>query len=282
MLSADRTFVDGSPHPSSPTNEKPKAVERLEKEGQGDYILLLRLFNLWKYDGFRQDTLKSLRLSTQGMKFVRDIRRQLSACVEKDNNRWTKAKSKDQDQEEEERSRKRHKADQGGNNEEHPLGPKDTSSVRKALAIGFANRLAKRHPKHNGYRTFSDGSVLAQLHPGCAYVKEDDDGLLPSWVIYHELMVTSRPFLSKVCPVEERWIGDILHRIENMDVDRLSGAKSNERASASASGAKGNRLVAGQAGGGANVETKKKAASTIDAARIRYLQRKQQKMKKGK
>jgi ATP-dependent RNA helicase DHX8/PRP22 len=29
-------------------------------------------------------------------------------------------------------------------------------------------------------------------------LSEDDDGLLPEWVVYHELVSTSRPFLRQV------------------------------------------------------------------------------------
>lgn len=42
-----------------------------------------------------------------------------------------------------------------------------------------------------------------QLHPSCARVAADDDGLLPEWLVYHELVSTGRVFLSKVrrcCP----------------------------------------------------------------------------------
>ena len=41
----------------------------------------------------------------------------------------------------------------------------------------------------------SSKGQLAQLHPACSNIREDDDGLLPEWVIYHELVATSKPFL---------------------------------------------------------------------------------------
>ena len=51
---------------------------------------------------------------------------------------------------------------------------------------------------HNGYKTLSEPSTLAQLHPSTARIAADEDGLLPDWVIYHELVSTARVFLSKV------------------------------------------------------------------------------------
>lgn len=73
-----------------------------------------------------------------------------------------------------------------------------TTSLRQALLIGFANRLARRMTTHNGYKTLSDPPTLAQLHPSTARIAADEDGLLPEWVIYHELISTAKVFLSRV------------------------------------------------------------------------------------
>ncbi len=73
-----------------------------------------------------------------------------------------------------------------------------TTGLRQALLIGFANRLARRMATHNGYKTLSEPPTLAQLHPSTARITADEDGLLPEWVIYHELVSTARVFLSRV------------------------------------------------------------------------------------
>jgi HrpA-like RNA helicase len=85
-------------------------------------------------------------------------------------------------------------------------GPGDTAasrpgnalSVRRALAVGFANRLARRMMTHNGYKTYNDSATLAQLHPASTHLAADIEGMYPEWVVYHELVSTSRPFLRKV------------------------------------------------------------------------------------
>jgi ATP-dependent RNA helicase DHX8/PRP22 len=76
--------------------------------------------------------------------------------------------------------------------------PGDTASVRRALAVGFANRLARRMMTHNGYKTYNESATLAQLHPASTHLAADVEGLYPEWVVYHELVSTSRPFLRKV------------------------------------------------------------------------------------
>lgn len=73
--------------------------------------------------------------------------------------------------------------------------------LRQAILIGFASRLARRMPTHNGYKTLGERSVLAQLHPVTASIAPDEDGLLPEWVVYHELIATSKNLLRKACSV---------------------------------------------------------------------------------
>lgn len=70
--------------------------------------------------------------------------------------------------------------------------------LRKAILAGYATRLARRMAQHNGYKTIGPQGSLAQLHPSCASLMPDEDGLMPEWVVYHELLQTARTFISKV------------------------------------------------------------------------------------
>lgn len=72
-----------------------------------------------------------------------------------------------------------------------------SSSLRRAILAGYANKIAARMSRHNGYKTFGQTSTMAQLHPSSCALPADEDGLLPEWIIYHELVQTSRTFLSK-------------------------------------------------------------------------------------
>jgi len=44
--------------------------------------------------------------------------------------------------------------------------------------------------------------VLALLHPSTARIEPDEDGLLPEWVLYHEMIATARTFL--------RWVSGFI------------------------------------------------------------------------
>ena len=70
--------------------------------------------------------------------------------------------------------------------------------LRKAILAGYATKLARRMPQHNGYKTVGPRGNLAQLHPSSAPLKHDEDGMLPQWLVYHELLQTARTFISKV------------------------------------------------------------------------------------
>lgn len=76
-------------------------------------------------------------------------------------------------------------------------GGGDTDALRRAVLTGYAARLARRLPHHNGYRTIGANSTLAQLHPSTARLAPDEDGLLPRWLVFHQLLQTGRTFLSK-------------------------------------------------------------------------------------
>lgn len=77
-------------------------------------------------------------------------------------------------------------------------GAGGTDALRRALLIGFANRLARRMAQHNGYKTLNEHSTLAQLHPSTAPLAADEYGLTPEYLIYTSLVATARIFLSKV------------------------------------------------------------------------------------
>lgn len=104
-------------------------------------------------------------------------------------------------------------------------GQQEYKNLRKALCVGYANQLAERMIRHNGYRPLGFKSELVQVHPS-SVLKSDEDGMLPNYVVYHELVVTSRPFMRNVCAVEMRWVAPIIVKLEKLNVFKLSGGSS--------------------------------------------------------
>ena len=154
----------------------------------------------------------------------------------------------------------------------------ETRALRRALAAGFANRLARRLPSHNGYRTLGDRSVLAALHPSNARVAatghRGGGGLGPEWVVYHELRSTSKAYLLKVCPVEEAWVAGAIDRSRACDLGRLSGGRALSIAPPDASPDPLAITRIHTKKRGAQAVERANSVSEVDAARARYLARK--------
>lgn len=199
MLSAETALLPGR----SKNNEKKRKHTPLDLpdgSGLGDHIQLLQIFELWDQTDYDPDWCKDHELQVRGMKFVKDVRRQLCQIMEK----MAKGSL-------DVRSSERWKESQ-----------LDYKNLRKSLCKGYANQLAERMFRHNGYRTVGFKPQLVQVHPS-SVLRGDDDGMLPNYVVYHELISTSRPFMRNVCAVEMKWVSPILKKLEKLNISKLSG-----------------------------------------------------------
>ncbi|GMY26470.1 probable pre-mRNA-splicing factor ATP-dependent RNA helicase DEAH4 [Fagus crenata] len=199
MLSAETTLLPGR---SKSTEKKRKHthLELPDGSGWGDHIQLLQIFEQWERTNYDIGWCKDHNLQVRGMLFVKDVRKQLSQIMQKiakgsldvrANGRWKESEQ-------------------------------DYRNLRKALCIGYANQLAERMVHHNGYRTLGFKPQVVQVHPS-SVLRPDDEGKLPDYVVYHELIATSRPYLRNVCAVEIHWVMPILNKVKKINVNKLSG-----------------------------------------------------------
>ncbi|KAK4399622.1 putative pre-splicing factor ATP-dependent RNA helicase DEAH4 [Sesamum angolense] len=205
MLSAETTLLLGQ---SKSTDKKRKHTPSHLPDGSGwgDHIQLLQVYELWHQTDYNTDWCKENNLQVRGMIFVKDVRKQLTQIMQKIAKGSMDVKTS-----------KKRKEDQ------------DYRPLRKALCSGFANQLAERMIRHNGYRTLGFKSQLVQVHPS-SVLKPDEDGMLPNYVVYHELIATSRPYMRNVCAVEMQWVRPILAKLDKINVRKLSvgGSQSHE------------------------------------------------------
>ncbi|XP_059445289.1 probable pre-mRNA-splicing factor ATP-dependent RNA helicase DEAH4 [Corylus avellana] len=199
MLSAETTLLPGQ----SKGNEKKRKHTPLDLpdgSGLGDHIQLLQIYEHWDRNNYDIGWCKDHDLQVRGMLFVKNVRKQLSQIMQKiakgsldvrANGRWKESELAYQ-------------------------------KLRKALCIGYANQLAERMIHHNGYRTLSFKPQLVQVHPS-SVLRPDDEGKLPDYVVYHELIATSRPYLRNVCAVEIDWVKPILNKVKKININKLSG-----------------------------------------------------------
>jgi pre-mRNA-splicing factor ATP-dependent RNA helicase DHX38/PRP16 len=80
----------------------------------------------------------------------------------------------------------------------------DTDIVRLCICAGYYHQAAKRRGlgEYVNLRT----SVAVQLHPTSALYNSGDP---PDYVVYHELILTSREYMSCVTAVDPHWLADL-------------------------------------------------------------------------
>lgn len=81
-------------------------------------------------------------------------------------------------------------------------GHKDYSAIRKAIAAGFFNH-ACRKDTQEGYRCLTDNQQVF-IHPSSALFNSN-----PEWVIYHELVMTTKEYMREVLAIDPKWLLEV-------------------------------------------------------------------------
>lgn len=192
----------------------PKTLKEFAPDGCGDHILYLRLYREWQSTGYSTQWCYDMGLDSRVMRFARDVHRQLARSVHADEDYtamlpYTPNPSK----------RKRGHPENGRSS-------RGIRSIQRALAVGFAPRLARRMTMHNGYRPLMNPGTMAQAHPNGAPLAVDDDGLLPEFIVYNEMVGTGihgRVLLRGCCPVSDvSWVRRCLLPVLTSQVDLCS------------------------------------------------------------
>lgn len=99
------------------------------------------------------------------------------------------------------------------------VSTKDTETIRKAVASGYFYHTAKLQ-KGGQYRTTKHNQSV-MIHPGSSLFKE-----IPRWVIYHELVFTSKEFMRQVIEINPEWLVEIApHYYKKADIEDDSKKK---------------------------------------------------------
>ncbi|KAL3504437.1 hypothetical protein ACH5RR_034278 [Cinchona calisaya] len=61
--------------------------------------------------------------------------------------------------------------------------------------------------------------VLLQVHSS-SVLRIDEEEVLPNYVVYHELIATSRPYMCNVCAVEMPWVMPVTRKLEKLNVKK--------------------------------------------------------------
>ncbi|XP_052803131.1 ATP-dependent RNA helicase DHX8-like isoform X3 [Mya arenaria] len=177
-----------------PKDKQDLADQRKAKFHQieGDHVTLLAVYNAWKNNKFSSPWCFENFVQVRTLKRAQDVRKQMLGIMD------------------------RHKLDVVS-------AGKATSKVQKAICSGFFRNAAKKDPQE-GYRTLVDGQVV-YIHPSSALFNRQ-----PEWVIYHELVLTTKEYMREVTAMDPKWLVEFAPKFFRFsDPTRLSKQKKQQK-----------------------------------------------------
>lgn len=98
--------------------------------------------------------------------------------------------------------------------------PANTIPIRKAFTAGFFYNTARLQMSGDAYRTIKDQSTV-HIHPSSMVFGES-----PRWIVYFELVMTSKEFMRQVIEIQPDWLLQVApHYYKPKDIDDDSTKK---------------------------------------------------------
>jgi ATP-dependent RNA helicase DHX8/PRP22 len=96
---------------------------------------------------------------------------------------------------------------------------KNLTKVRKCIVAGFYTNAAKKDPQE-GYKTMVENQPV-YIHPSSALFNKN-----PEWVIYHELVLTTKEYMRNVLAIDPKWLIELAPKFYKQgDPTKLTKAK---------------------------------------------------------
>mmetsp|Transcript_12824 Transcript_12824/g.38739 ORF Transcript_12824/g.38739 Transcript_12824/m.38739 type:complete len:1220 (-) Transcript_12824:544-4203(-) len=177
-----------------PREKQSQADQKKAKffQAEGDHLTLLAVYEAWKASKFSNPWCFENFIQSRSMKRAQDVRKQLMQTMD------------------------RYRLDlvSAGRN---------FNKIRMAVASGFFMHAARKDAQE-GYKTIADGTPVF-IHPSSALFQRQ-----PDWVIYHELVLTSKEYMREVSAIEPKWLVELAPRFfKAADAHKLSKRKRGER-----------------------------------------------------
>ncbi|XP_029571082.1 probable ATP-dependent RNA helicase DHX40 [Salmo trutta] len=147
---------------------------------------------------------------------------------------------------------------------------------RRCLCTGYFTNVARRSVG-KVFCTMDGHGSMVHIHPSSTLF--DQEAQL-DWVIFHDLLVTSRIYIRTVCPIRYDWVKDLLPKLHEVDVYELSSVAreevTDEEVAKWVTKEAAKRQTEGSAEDVFKKLEKRNDESSVSDARARYLQRKQE------
>ncbi|XP_077987074.1 pre-mRNA-splicing factor ATP-dependent RNA helicase DHX16-like [Glandiceps talaboti] len=154
----------------------------------GDHLTLLNVYNQWVETGHSTQWCFENFIQHRSMRRARDVREQLEGLMER---------------------------------VEIPItsSAMDTINIRKAVTAGFFYHTA-RLSKSGQYKTVKHHQTV-MVHPNSSLFEEQ-----PRWLIYHELVFTTKEFMRQTIEIENQWLLEVApHYYKARELEDGSGRK---------------------------------------------------------
>ncbi|ORY50995.1 hypothetical protein BCR33DRAFT_500202 [Rhizoclosmatium globosum] len=87
--------------------------------------------------------------------------------------------------------------------------PGNTIPIRKAITAGFFYNTARLQRSGDSYRTVKHNQTV-MIHPGSSmYVGPNSEKEYCKWVLYHELVFTTREFMRQCIEISSEWLLEV-------------------------------------------------------------------------
>jgi ATP-dependent RNA helicase DHX8/PRP22 len=177
-----------------PKEKQAQADQKRSKffQPEGDHLTLLAVYEAWKNNNFSNPWCFENFIQARSMRKAQDVRKQLLTIMD------------------------RYKLDivSAGRN---------FTKVRKAICSGFFAHAAKKDPQE-GYKTLVEGTPV-YIHPSSSLFQKN-----PDWVLYHELVLTSKEYMREVMTIDPKWLVELAPKFyKGVDPKKMSKRKRQEK-----------------------------------------------------
>lgn len=159
---------------------------------EGDHLTLLAVYEAWKAAKFSNPWCYENFIQARSLRRAQDVRKQLLQIMDRYKLNVVSA-------------------------------GKNFNKIRKAICSGFFSHAAKKDPQE-GYKTLVEGQPV-YIHPSSALFQRN-----PDFVLYHELVLTTKEYMREVTAIEPKWLTELAPKFFKLsDPTKISKRKRQEK-----------------------------------------------------
>jgi len=177
-----------------PKDKQAKADEKKAKfhQPEGDHLTLLTVYNAWKASKFSNPWCYENFIQARSMRRAQDVRKQLLGIMDR-------------------------------YHQDIISCGRNYKKVLIAICGGYFRHAAKKDPQE-GYKTLVEGTPV-YIHPSSSLFNKS-----PDWVIYHELVLTTKEYMREIITIDPKWLVDVAPNFfKPADPNKISKRKRQEK-----------------------------------------------------